>query len=1465
MSDTSCTSGDDSSTTDINGLLNQIIAIAQILGVDATKLITLNTDITQDMLDIQADQQHLLDLQTSLAANKLSLGQAKANLENLQDQWHSLNHEVVGNRIDLVKLDKLERQYLKQHNADMANQVQQQIDALQQTYKTNLNNLDLLKDSLHDAREAQQDLMRAVISDNVSMMRTQRDITNDQRDLVHDQKAFNEMVMSFQGDVSSISTLVNEYLSNGGTLTSIVVNNGGTEVTLDLSLLSSDNANAILQTFTGQTLTALGQLLANNDTALTDQNTPVTVDVLANDMQTTGSATAIAAYDQTSADGIAVSLVTDPTTGIQELVYNPGTHFQYLAQGDTATDTVNYTITDGYFTSTAQLTITINGLNDAPVAAAVAVANQVLIANAAGNGTVAVSTDQNSEMTANYNATDADQGTTLSYALVIDGSNVTGINANGTYALAAGGSILDNGDGTFTFDPGTAYQYLAQGQVATITVQYYANDSYVNSNNGTITFTVGGLNDAPVAAAVIAASTDQNTAETAAFQATDVDQGATLTYSLVTGGSTPDTQSVLNADGSYTLAQGGTITIDQQTGTFTFDPGSDYQHLGAVNNHSEQVSFQYLASDGMTQSAPAQISLTVTGLNDSPTGNITIDGTAQYGQTLTADTANLQDADGLGTLSYQWYQVAADGTQVAIDNATTATYVIAASDIGKQLEAKVSYTDQGGTAEAVTSALTAAVLSTVTANPVDVPAINDDGLITNFSFDATDAVAGTALNYAIIPDANLALIANTSNQYTFVGQGGVLTNNGDGTFSFNPGTDYLSLLPGDPAKVLTFTYSVTEAANQTISAENTVTMTINGINNPATGAVTISGTAAIGATLTASTTLADPDGLGAISYQWYTYDPTNQGLTAIANATNATYIVDSADIGAQLLVTVSATDLAGTLDTLQSLPTDLVANPNIDMSLTGNRGTMGAAGSNGAPGTDNSALGGIAGGIGGDGTAGQVGGVGQAEAISLAQASVAGTAAHIILTATGGDGGIGGVGGNGGNGGAGGLNAVGGAGGNGGAGGAGGVGGDASIVLGAANAVVTDVLGTAGDDLLTVSAIATAGDGGMGGNGGNGGNGGAGGVGGSGGAGGLGGAYGLGGAGGHATIAIDNLTMDGGMGNDNLNLIMNVSDGLTGLNGTAGSAGTQGSAGGDTSGSTVNTGGSTSSDTGTPTPTGGTVTPVSDPNTAPSGGGTTQPSDPTGGTTQPSDPTGGGVIVQPPGPSPTAQTYLYLKDSSFIGGEGDDHFHFQLDLHGSAVTANISNNLIDGGAGQNTLDFSGSNFGVNVDLLNNQLSFTMPTDVGVQSTPTLTNNAVYNIQSVIGTAGNDTITGAATGTVFNGNGGTNNFNITGGNNTIDFSSGVGTENDVLSNTNYVGAGLISSSSGQLVKFDVSQLGIDQATLQATMTVNHFQDLLTINFQSAAGDTYTLHSQAWESTSQSNEAIASELISNNFIF
>ena len=92
--------------------------------------------------------------------------------------------------------------------------------------------------------------------------------------------------------------------------------------------------------------------------------------------------------------------------------------------------------------------------------------------------------------------------------------------------------------------------------------------------------------------------------------------------------------------------------------------------------------------------------------NNEATGAPSISGTVQVGETLTADTSGIADADGLtnATLSYQWL---ADDD--AIVGATGSAYTLADADEGKTVKVRVSFTDDGGNEETLTSAATEAV------------------------------------------------------------------------------------------------------------------------------------------------------------------------------------------------------------------------------------------------------------------------------------------------------------------------------------------------------------------------------------------------------------------------------------------------------------------------------------------------------------------------------------------------------------------------------------------------------------------------------------------------------------------------------------------------------------------------------------------------------------------------------------
>ena len=64
--------------------------------------------------------------------------------------------------------------------------------------------------------------------------------------------------------------------------------------------------------------------------------------------------------------------------------------------------------------------------------------------------------------------------------------------------------------------------------------------------------------------------------------------------------------------------------------------------------------------EGTVESKASTATTAVANLNDAPTGAVTISGTATQNQTLTAANT-LADADGLGSIAYQW-QSSADGT-----------------------------------------------------------------------------------------------------------------------------------------------------------------------------------------------------------------------------------------------------------------------------------------------------------------------------------------------------------------------------------------------------------------------------------------------------------------------------------------------------------------------------------------------------------------------------------------------------------------------------------------------------------------------------------------------------------------------------------------------------------------------------------------------------------------------------------
>ena len=108
-----------------------------------------------------------------------------------------------------------------------------------------------------------------------------------------------------------------------------------------------------------------------------------------------------------------------------------------------------------------------------------------------------------------------------------------------------------------------------------------------------------------------------------------------------------------------------------------------------------------------------------------------------------------------------------------------------------------------------------------------------------------------------------------------------------------------TLTQAEVGKVITVQASYTDGYGSPESTISAATTVVANVNDLPTGAVTITGTLAQGQTLTAANTLADPDGLGAISYQW------RSGGIAIDGATSNTLLLEEAQVGKSMTVTAS--------------------------------------------------------------------------------------------------------------------------------------------------------------------------------------------------------------------------------------------------------------------------------------------------------------------------------------------------------------------------------------------------------------------------------------------------------------------------------------------------------------------------------------------------------------------------------
>ncbi|MCZ6722204.1 MAG: S8 family serine peptidase, partial [Proteobacteria bacterium] len=322
------------------------------------------------------------------------------------------------------------------------------------------------------------------------------------------------------------------------------------------------------------------QPIAGDDGATTDEEVAVEIDVLADDIDPDGDGLDIVSVTQ---GAVGVVVINDNGTGTSTdtVTYTPNLNA-------TGVDSFTYTISDGALTDVATVTVTINGINDDPIA-----------------GDDEATTDEGLAVVINVLTDDTDpEG---------DGLDITSAThgAKGTVAINEMGAGDSTDTVTYTPNP---------GETGVDNFEYWIADGNGGSDSATVTVTINAAaNQAPTANAgpdqnVIDA--DNNGAEDVTLDgsgSSDPDTGDTLTYDWSEGGATiatgvnptvslsvgVHTITLTVSDGGLSNTDTVIVTVTDPNDPPTANAGPDQTVIDADNDGAESVTL-----DGSGSSDP---------------------------------------------------------------------------------------------------------------------------------------------------------------------------------------------------------------------------------------------------------------------------------------------------------------------------------------------------------------------------------------------------------------------------------------------------------------------------------------------------------------------------------------------------------------------------------------------------------------------------------------------------------------------------------------------------------------------------------------------------------------------------------------------------------------------------------------------------------------------------------------------
>ena len=469
---------------------------------------------------------------------------------------------------------------------------------------------------------------------------------------------------------------------------------------------------------------------------------------------------------------------------------------------------------------------------------------------------------------ADFPFTDVDSGDSLA-AVRIDGlalgTGATPVNMAQVIAVADIPTLIYtpvanvNGTATFTFSVSDGTAFSAPPATATVTLT--------------------AVNDPPTASglAVTTAEDIPHTFAVADFTFSDADGNSLAAVRI---------DSLPAPANLGALALSGTAVSVAQVIPVAGIPNLVYTPVANANG---EATFTFSVSDGTDFSAtPATATVSVTTVNDNPNGEVRISGIPQVGQTLTANTGGISDADGPATLSftYQWF--ANDGTtNEEINGATSPTYLLTGDESGEMIRVEVSYMDANDIEGTVVSDPVGSVLAagTVTVSIAGPSAAVTEGDPATF----TVTLSGSPGSEVVVNYAALGDTATAGSDFTAPASDAALT------FAANASGIDLSQeisVPteddGETENDETFTLTFTAPADLLTDTSLEFSLVVNDGTN-----------ASAAATVTITVTAAPPDVLDADEAMALGMEParTNSTGTTITLPTSEPVNIDNADVG----------------------------------------------------------------------------------------------------------------------------------------------------------------------------------------------------------------------------------------------------------------------------------------------------------------------------------------------------------------------------------------------------------------------------------------------------------------------------------------------------------------------------------------------------------------------------------------